>query len=472
MVKQTIFITINRAYIARNLLLNDFMKLLSEKYRVVIFTPLFDDNDFKIKFSQYGVEPLLKRPLIKFKKRIEQALISMHRALIYNSSSEVFTGFGRGLSVNGDLRNNGELVKYKIARHILAKYIFGKLLARDFIRNFFKFIDKIILPCSLYDNLINKYKPSLVFISALGGDDEVALLRNCRNKNIPSIGMAGSWDNLSKWGFREKVDLLAVWSDYMKDEALRFQGYNAKNIVITGVPQFDHYVNPNINSKDEFIKKFQLDPTKKIIFFGSEGPVCTEDPYIVSFLKQKIKGGVLADFQILVRPHFSYGQRDLDRFKDLVDNETVFMDIFYEKSNFKDGTALTLNTAKNLIAEIVYSDAAITSTSTLVLDIIANGKQPILYNFDQDKNKQFKESTRRLYDTLWFKEILKFQLDNIADSEEELIAKIMEITQNAGKDLGKREALIQRLCYKLDGQGGKRLFIAVDSFLQQNSKYE
>lgn len=464
--KKTVFITINRAYIARNLLFNNFFKLLTDKYRVVILTPLYQDAEFRAKFGQCEIEPLFIRQLSSFKKKLEQKFVSINRGLIYNPSSEVFAGFGRGTSWKGQLLKNGELVKYKRLRYFFAKYVFGKLLARQSVRTFFKFLDKILLPCTEYDGLIKKYQPSLVFVSALGADDEVMLLRNCKKRNIPSAGMAGSWDNLSKWGLREMVDILAVWSGYMKDEALLFQGYKEKQIAVVGIPQFDYYRDQNLLfSKEEFISKFKLDPAKKTIFFGSEGPICEDDPYVVSCLKKEIQNGRLAGYQILVRPHFSY-KIDVDRFTPLVDNRTVFIDTFFESSNFKDGTALSLNTVKNLIAEIRYSDVAITSASTLVLDIIANGKQPILYAFDQDKNKPFKESTRRFYNSLWFKEIFKFGLDNVAGSEEELIEKIKEITVNPGKDLEKREKLLDRLCNKVDGDSGRRLFEVVDSFVK------
>lgn len=462
--RKTIFIPISRAGHARNLLFSDFFNLLSNKYRIV-FLLSDQDTEFKERFCKYDIETLFKRRLTPLKKKLETIFKSIHRALIFNPSSEVFAGLGRGTSVSGELLANGELVRYKRVRYFLAKQVFGKLLARKIIRSFFKYLDKKIFTCNLYDKLIDKYKPSLVFITSIGSDDQIALLRNCQKHDVQSVGMAGSWDNISKWGFREKVNLFAVWSAYMKNEALQFQGYKENEVIIVGVPQFDHYIEPNIYSKDEFIKKFKLDFAKKTILFGSEGPICTEDPYIVSFLQQKIKDGTLFGYQVLVRPHFNYKERDTSRFVPFVDNETVFMDIFYQTSQFKDGTSISLDTAINLIAEIRYCDVAITSTSTLVLDIIANGKQPILYSFDEDKNKPFKESTRRLYDSLWFREILKFGLDNMANSEEELIEKIKELTTNPDKDLAKREKLIERLCYRVDGSGGKRLFEVIDNYL-------
>lgn len=465
---RTIFIPIGRAGHVRNLLFNDFFKLLSNKYRVV-FLVSDTDPEFCKKFAGYDIEILLHRSLTPFKKRLERIFISIHRALIFNPSSEVFAGLGRGTSVNGVLLASGEAVKYKRLRYFLARYIFGILLARKSIRVFFKFLDRIIFPCRLYDALIDKYKPALVFITSIGSDDQIALLRNCQARHIPSLGMAGSWDNLSKWGFREKADIFVVWSQYMEEEALKFQGYAEDKLRIVGVPQFDYYKNPNLLiGKDEFVKKFKVDPTKKIILFGSEGPICEDDPYVVSFLQEKIKDGTLANYQVLVRPHFSY-KTDINRYLQFVDNETVFIDTYHEVSEFKDRTALSLNTVKNLMAEIRYSDVAITSASTLVLDIVANGKFPILYSFDKDKDKPLKESTKRFYGSLWFREIIKMGLDNMVNSENELIEKIKEVSQNPDKDFDKREKLLERFCYRIDGNSGKRLFEVIDDYLNSQT---
>lgn len=192
--------------------------------------------------------------------------------------------------------------------------------------------------------------------------------------------MPKSWDESSKFGYREKADRLIVWSQYMKEEALKFQGYKNSQILMTGIPQFDYYKNLKLPNREEFCRQFGLDPSKKIIFYGSEGPLNKKD-HIVPYLEDKIKEGVLENHQILIRPHFSY-ESDIRRFQGMADKKYIFLDIFSKPSNFKDRTELSLGPVINLMCEIKYSDAAITGASTLFLDILANGKNAILYWFD------------------------------------------------------------------------------------------
>lgn len=456
--RKAIFIAISRAGVARNLLFNQFIDLLAEKYRVVILTPLYNDPAFRAKFSRFDIEPLFERELTPFQKKLELSFISLHKALIYNPTIRL--GAEQGLMLMN-------YVRFRRLRNLIGRYFFGIFLSWNWSRNFAKWLDGKFFPCKLYDTLIDKYKPAAVFISSIGADDQVALLRNCKKRRILSVGMAASWDNLSKYGMREMADFFVVWSDYMQEEAIKFQCYKNNQVVITGIPQFDYYVNLPIISRDEFYRKFKLDPAKRVIFFGSEGPVCPDDPHVVSFLQEKIKDGTLPNYQVLVRPHFGY-KTDIERFMPLVDNITISIDNFHEVSNFRDGTGISLESVKNLTVELRYCDVAITSASTLVLDISANGKQPLLYNFDKNKNTPYKRSIHRLYTSLWFIEVMKMGLDNICDNEAELISKIKEITLNPHKDVDKRERLLQRFCYRIDGKSGFRLFRAVDDFIQKN----
>jgi hypothetical protein len=460
--RKTIFVTINRAIVVRNFLMNPAIEILKKKYNIVLLTPQYKDPEFCEKFSDYNIEPLYGRELNFWKGHLEQLFISIHKAMIYNPTIKLRSKYGLMLK---------STIRFKYLRNFIERYFFGIFFNWNGPRKLFKYIDAKIFPCNIYNDVIKKYNPVLVFITSLGSDDEVALLRNCKACNIKSVGMAQTWDNLSKFGFREKVDFLVVWSEYMEEEAIKFQTYKKENIRIVGVPQFDYYKKMEIDSKERFFKKFDLNMQKKLIVFGSEGPVCPDDPYIVYVLKEKIKNGILKNYQILIRPHFGY-KNDMDRFLEYVDNKIVFIDNDYGFSNFKDGTTMSLKTVKNLIAEIKYSAAFVTSASTLVLDAVANGKQALLYNFDKNKSQKFGDSIKRLYTSLWFKEIFKIGLDNIVKDEDDLVNKIEEISQNNNKDIDKRKKLIKRFCYKIDGKSSERLFGFIDEYIKNKLEYD
>lgn len=457
--KQTIFFTINRAIIARNFFQNEFARLFSDAYNVVILTPLHEDPVMKKHFAQYTLEPLYARELSPFMRKVEQLFISMHKALIYNETTQVTSEYG--LMLQGD-------VPFKKFRNWVEKHIFARLAYRP-VRTFVKWVDRKLFPCARYNDLFDKYNPVAVFSASLGSDDEIALVRNAKDKGIPTMGMAQSWDNLSKYGFREKVDLFIVWSEFMQEEALAFQDYTADELACVGIPQFDHYANPDIPSREAFCKQFNLDPNKKIILFGGEGPMCPDDPYVVSVIQEKIKDGTLAGYQVLVRPHFAY-RNVVDRYYPLVDNVTVSIDDDFEATAFKDGTGLGMKSVDNLIAETCHAAVCITSCSTLVLDYAALGKRPLLYDFDKDKQAPYKRSMKRFYTTLWFREIRKVGVDMFAPSEEHLVEMVKDIAEHPDKEADLRDRLVERFCYKIDGKSGERLFHTVEQFISQQTQ--
>jgi hypothetical protein len=280
--------------------------------------------------------------------------------------------------------------------------------------------------------------------------------------------MAKSWDNCSKIGFREIADRFVVWSEYMREEAIKFQCYTSEQIEIVGIPQFDSYCNLPIPDKAIFFKKYGLDLNKKLIFFGSEGPI-SDDPeknkdYVVSFIKEKIIDGTLKDYQILVRPHFSY-INDFDRFNILADGELVFVDKDYVRSNSKDGIELSLNNIINLMGAVKYSDAIVVGASTLILDVIANSKMPIIYGFDRTEDTPKYDSVKRFFEYLWMKNLLAVGLDNVAKSREQLIDKIKNFSRLNELKQKEKELVESRFCYRLDGLSGKRLFGFIDKLL-------
>jgi len=452
--RKTIFITVDRAGIARNLFFNNFAGLLRKKYRVIIFSSMYNDKEFLEKLPQYEILPLYEIKMSALKRKIEGYFISLHKSLIYNSTVEIRTKYG--------LMRRSDTVRFKKIRVFIQKYIFGSFLSKfSFIKEFMRKLDSIVFPCKLYDQVIDQYKPDLVFISVITSNEEVALLRNCKAKGVKSIGMPKSWDTISKFGFREKADKMVVWSEFMKEELKKFQNYQEEDIRIVGIPQFDYYKSLGIPANEEFFNKYKLNINKKTIFFGSEGPVCESDPYIVEFLNEKILDGILKDYQIFVRPHYSY-KDDEKRFMQFDNSENVIIDFQYKRSKSKDRLELSLNNLVNLIASVRYSDVCITSASTLVLDIAANEKYPILYDFDREKDIPYRNSTARLYETTWMKEITRMNLDNIVHNEEELIVKIKEVENNPDLKLSEREEMIRRLCYKLDGKSAVRLYNYLD----------
>lgn len=454
--KPTVFVTVSRGIIARNLLLTDFIGLLEEQYHVVLVAAMHDDPAFRQMFGKYEIIPLYSIPMTRWQKKVDQCIISLGKALIYNPTVELRTRYGMGL------RNE---VKWKRTRFFIQKYILGTVFAHEPFRKALRWVDSKIFPCRAYDELFEKHKPVMIFATAISGPEDALLVRNAKKHGIKSMGMAKSWDNCSKFAFREKVDTLAVWGQYMMNEAMEFQGYGPEDIEIVGIPQFDFYPRIDVPSKEEFCESYGLDPEKKIIFIGSEGPI-NDHHHLVPLLKEKIEDGTLAGYQILARPHFSY-RHDIARFEPFVDNKTVFLDREYNYSNTKDGIEISVDGVRRMLAQMKHSDVLVTGVSTLMLDMSANNRHVLLYDFDKDDSVSYKDSVRRFYTSLWFQEIAKMNLDNVAHSGDELVEMVQAAAQNPTMKQDERNMLIRHFCHKIDGRSSRRVFELLHKKAQQ-----
>ncbi len=460
--KPTIFITIERGLVARNILMNDFYRKLKEKYKIFIFTPLFKDQEFIDKFGGENVQflELKKHKLTRF----EAFICALHKGLVYNPTVKIKSRYG--LSSKHKQKRNLK----KIFKNYFEQIFLGLLLSEfKFLRDWLKIIDRLIYKKNYYKKHFDKYKPEAVFLTNISFDDEIYLLRAARANKVLNFGMTKSWDNFSKVSFRDKVDKLIVWSDYMKDEAIIFQNYKRKNIEIIGVPQFDIYSKiKNDYEKEDFTEIYNLDKNKKIILFGQGGPLLSpDDPYIVRILRDWIIKNQ-RNYQILIRPHLAHKQ-SADVFKDLIDDEIVFIDSINSPSNFSDHWDLTAGHHLRLALSMKFSDVLVSSITTLVLDALTSGNEVVCYYFDKDKNKPYGDSIKRLYETLWFLELQKYGLRKfIVHNEEELCSRIEEILKNPQKEIPEEnKSIVSRFCYKIDGQSGSRLFNFINSTIKE-----
>jgi len=115
-----------------------------------------------------------------------------------------------------------------------------------------------------------------------------------------------------------------------------------------------------------------------------------------------------------------------------------------------------------------FPDIVVTSTSTLALDALASDNKVICYSFDKDKNKPFGKSIKRLYGTMWFRNLRKYGLDEIiANDEYELINMIEAAIEGGEQKFNGRNKIIKRFCGPLDGKSGLRIFEFMNGKIQK-----
>jgi hypothetical protein len=444
---KTIFITISRGLIARNILQTDVLKELKKSdLRIVLLTPAYQDEDFVKKFSDKDIfiERLVE-PKLNFFERIFSLI---HQGLIYNSTIDIHWRYGVFFP------EETTFLKY-----IVKKAIFKPLSFFPFLREVARWWDLRLFPKKLHADLFEKYNPSLVFITSIAFDGDTAVAKEAKKRGIPIIGMAKSWDNFCKNIFRVKADKLIVWSEFMKEQAIKYQNYKSEDIYVSGIPQFDHYVNKKIiQSRPEFFLKIGADINKKLILFGSEGnyfPACPEVIEILSsFISQKL---VKNNCQILIRPHIAH-KNDIARFQSLIKNPNIILDNSAQSSlAFKDPTDYSEEQMIYFANLLYHCDILISSASTLTLDGVAFNKPIINIGFDGLQKKSYSRSIIKQYDTAFYRGVVDTKAAWLVRGPEEFLDAINNYLIDPSIRNEERKKLRQKFCYKIDGESGKRV---------------
>ncbi len=456
-----VFITINGGSIARNLLKNDFFDFLTKKYKVFILTQGVRSDRFINEFSRQNVEfiDFSERPFSNF---FEKFIVGFYKLLIYNPSIDLRMRYGViGTHFDGSISAPVYLVK-KIVAIFLSKIFFLRSFTRFVDRIFFQRQDK-----KFFLKLLNLKKPDLVFSTNIMGISEAGLLNAAKKLKIKTIGMPKSWDNPSKGVFRTKADKIIVWSKFMASQVEKYQDYKPSQIEIIGIPQHDYFHDKKrIWSKEKFCAEFDIDPHKKIIFFGSEGKQVNSDSIIAKILSSVVNNEEFVDnLQLLIRPHTGYLE-EIKKFECIKKENNVVVDDYCERDLiFKDVWDYSDYFMDRFLNSIYHSDIIINTASTLSLDALVFDKPIIHIYFDGYNDVAYDKSIRRWYSTDYYKQILKFNASILADSKESLEKAIKTYLDNPKYLSFQRKALREEFSGHIDGKSGMRLFNVLSDFL-------
>jgi len=448
---KTIMMTISRGSLIRNFFHTGVVPaLLRRGLRVIVLTPHSDDPAF----VPYQHQNLIFEPLIESKNlRFNKLFIEIEKGVIFNKT--VRTRY-----------------RYRVAGRIPSRlyfvfrmFLFAPLSFIPGIKPFFRLVDFHINPERQHDYLIEKYKPDLIFSTSAGGD--ISVIKGARRLGVRSIDMPKSWDTLPKYLFNVKADHMIVWSDFMKEQSVRAQGYRPEEVIVTGVPQFDFYKDERrFISREIFCKKLGLDPTKKIILYGSTGGNCCDEMAYIKLLRRYMADGILKNVQVLIRPHIGY-LGDADRFSEAEHYPGFALDRSGQQgTTFQDRWDTSEEHVNHLVNSFRHAALSINIASTLSLDALAAGIPVININFDVDLNISPHFSTNRLYQSDYIEAVVRSGGTKVVESEQafrETLARILKEEKRVEKE---KEEALRYLIFRADGHSGERLAEAITDLVQ------
>lgn len=458
--RKTILMTVGHGLVSRNLLRSGFLETVKNRsdVRIVLLTTAAGNVHFEREFrsERLHIEQIRENAPRPFLNHIFNVL---HACTVYTGTSDVKYELRKDQGFSIPLR--------KSTRKFLAF-----VLGRSFIvRRLIRWLDGVILPDRVNRNLLQKYKPDLVFCTSIIMGNEADLVKAAKVARIPVMGMVKSWDNLVKdVPLRVSPDILLVWNDIMKYQAIKYQLICEKKIKIVGIPQFDIYQqvkNACHVTREEYLKSIGADPQKKLILFAAEGKWSPADPQIVEIIASYIKEGLLKyPCHLHVRPHFCW-PNFIEPLLELEDKGVITVEKEWNKTSaFPDGWDPSIRDMYNLAYAMKYADLVITSPSTIVLDASFFNKPVINIGFDGHSGVNSRHSVSLLYRTEYYKEVMKYDATDYVTSGKELLAAINTNLIEGGKRKNKnRQSLKKDFCAFEDGNSGRRIAEAAFTLL-------
>ena len=447
------FVTVANGVIAADVLRSGIVRRLHDadpRARVVVFTPMLRDPAFVEEF---------KAPWIEFEdlpphtpRGLEARLLAMIQAGYLTSRITDSVEIRRAEALaNGTVR----WLRFKRAlAHAAAPSMLRPATRYDVI-------DRVVRHPEV-EALFDKYRPSLVVAGHVGlVMSEVPMLRTARRRGIRSAVIYASWDNFTnKLLPARPVDRLVVWNEIMKRQAIDLHGYEARNITITGAPQFDLYFRPGtLSSREAFLRRIGADPARKLVTLTTSArQLYAHFERVIRILagaNASGRWGVPA--QILVRVHPRDELSRYDAFRGIP--HVIIEKPFRDTIRAGDGMAVDMlpEQKRHLADTMAFSDVVIGVASTILIEASIFDTPIVNVAFDGDAPSPFAQSARRYYRFTHIATVMRHNPGPVSETPEQLLEHVHDAIRNPSRYAEGRRRVVLEQCQFLDGRATERV---------------
>lgn len=302
-----------------------------------------------------------------------------------------------------------------------------------------------------FNGLFLKYKPNLVVISWAGAHDPGrVLIRSAKKYKCKTISIDACWDIMEDATWIPVLDKLLVWNDFMKQEAVKYHGYPEERISTVGPLRCDFYRRKDLYlEKEEFFKRYELDPNKKLITLATNSAGRLElYVQIIHLILKAFCAKYPVQLFVRLDPHMY--QEAL--------NEFLNQPLVHIENSFTQERLINENDVINLVSLLVHTDVFISVLSTLILESCYFDKPNISLGF---------ESLKPLYNRDFIQPLFTQKGVKIVHNEEELIKAIDNYLTNPDLDNEGRKNILKNLCFGGDGKVTERVLCEIEVLLNE-----
>jgi hypothetical protein len=174
----------------------------------------------------------------------------------------------------------------------------------------FTALERAIPSSRVLEGLIRSRRPDAVIVTPLVTDrsPQVDVIKSAQALGIPAALCVASWDHLTTKGLiRVQPDLVSVWNEAQKGEAIEFHHADPERMVVTGAQPFDRWFTRRPTDRAAFCRKVGLPADRPyVLFVGSTASISSPDAelaFVRAWIAALRREPALGDVSILIRPH-------------------------------------------------------------------------------------------------------------------------------------------------------------------------
>lgn len=199
-----------------------------------------------------------------------------------------------------------------------------------FLLRFLTTLERAIPSSRVIEEFVKSHRPDILLVTPLvdAASDQVDLVKSAKALGVRAGVCIASWDNLTNKGLiRVEPDMVIVWNEIQKFEAVEFHNISPQKIAVTGAQPFDWWFGRQpTRTRDAFCEVAGLPTDKPFVLFAGSSSFISASGNEVSFVRQWIHSiresdTSLRDIGVLIRPHpYNWKQwepADLSEFRDV-----------------------------------------------------------------------------------------------------------------------------------------------------------
>ena len=319
---------------------------------------------------------------------------------------------------------------------------------------------------------LQQEKPDLVFCTNQRPVNAIAPLTAAQDLGIPTGTFIFSWDNLPKATMVIQPDFYCVWSEYMKQELLKYYPFiNAEKVFITGSPQFEPHFNTSLLlDRDEFFKEHNLEHNKKyLLFSGDDKTTCPDDPQYLRDIAEAVEKLNINGHNLGIlfrRCPVDFSDRYdsvLKKYKGLI----VPICPKWEKAGENWNTILPTKADLKLQANTLFhAEMVINLGSSMVFDAALFNKPCLYLNYEVEDKSDSGWHPQKVYDFVHFRSMPSEEAVTWLKLKEEIPAKLENAVSNPDKQIEQAKLWFEKINLSPAYKASERIWTVLEKITE------